>query len=303
MNGMDWLRGRGLSGNGIRVGIIDAASEHREQVAALVRSSAPDCIITPDSALGRRDTVAALAGALDGMIEEGVQIISMPFGFPHAVSVLMPLLRVVRERGIVLFAAAGNEAHCPLPFPASSPDVFAVGMSELPYRPAPDLRAPGLRLPNPLDPASTLSGASYSCALVTGLAALLCEAFPCGFGDALIRSRDGLRVPDGRRALELLAAGFVAPPLAAPPDETGPIIDPRFMDSLRYSSAQIEGIAVLRQPLPASASVQILRLFPHLNACRMEADAAAWRELADSCDAIGPVNLSGAQFMPLPCWP
>jgi len=105
-------------------------------------------------------------------------------------------------------------------------------MAELPYQPDPELRAPGLRLPNPLDPVSTLSGASYACALVTGLATLLSEAFPHSVGGALTQSRGERHVPDGRRAWELLASGFVDPPPAASPDEPGPVIDARFMDSL-----------------------------------------------------------------------
>jgi subtilisin family serine protease len=135
----------------------------------------------------------SLTNAYDGVdyaIFNHANVISMSFASPNASSTWSYLVSVANTLGIVLVAAAGNDASNTPVHPASDNYVIAVGATEWNDHKAPysnygtwiDVMAPGTSiqstLPDGGNTYGSLSGTSMACPLVAGLAGLILSVNP-----------------------------------------------------------------------------------------------------------------------------
>lgn len=76
---------------------------------------------------GGTGLVSTIARGVDWAREHGADVINLSLGGCCASSVLTDAIDAAHDAGIVIVAAAGNSGSGPIPFPASHPDVIAVG--------------------------------------------------------------------------------------------------------------------------------------------------------------------------------
>jgi subtilisin family serine protease len=138
-----------------------------------------------------------LRQGLEWALAGGADIISLSLGFeteelqrnPSAVEILRPLLEKAERRGVLVVAAAGNEASGLALFPAREPSVLAVGDVGSDLRPRhaglcrsgkPDVLAPGEAIVGPALPDGLLSmkGSSAAVPFVVAAAAVLMAETP-----------------------------------------------------------------------------------------------------------------------------
>jgi subtilisin family serine protease len=137
---------------------------------------------------GAQSNSFVILKALDYAASHGAQIVNMSFAGPKD-DLIGRAIAAVAAKGIVMVAAAGNAgAKSPPLYPAADPNVIAVSATD-----AQDqlfqasnrgdyiaVAAPGVNifLPAPDDKYQMTSGTSFSCAFISGLAALVLERNP-----------------------------------------------------------------------------------------------------------------------------
>ncbi len=167
-------------------GDIDEAAGHGSFVASMVALAAPGARILPYRVLDDDGggTAYDLALALADAIDRGVDVINLSLTYHERSTVVDLLLEEAAARGIVVVAAAGNDAGTDLPFPAVDSHVLAVTalaadgatLASFANRsPLVPLAAPGEDLYGALDRGfeGTWSGSSMAAPLAAAGAALL----------------------------------------------------------------------------------------------------------------------------------
>ena len=170
-----------------------------------------------------------LARAINQAVEEGANVINISGGqlsdTGEAESILADAVKNCRDRGVLIVAAAGNDACQCLHVPAALPSVLAVGATNrqgLPFEfsnwgdayQEQGILAPGEKISGaiPGEGTTQLSGTSFATPIVSGIVALLLSLQlqrgespnPFAVRDALLASADPCDhnlIPDCRRFL------------------------------------------------------------------------------------------------------
>ena len=193
-------------------------------------------------------TIARVLGGLDWAVDQQVRVLNLSLGLRGYRADFLPIIRLLRIRGVLPVVAAGNEGPGTSRSPGNYPEVLSVGACAESDEVAdfsssdrflrtddpisPDLVAPGEGIFScmPRRGHEKSSGTSMAAPHVAGLASLLIEAFPQANVDQLERAifescvrpatmqeeRANRGVPDGPRALASLAALLGQKPPAAP---------------------------------------------------------------------------------------
>lgn len=184
-------------------------------------------------------TNASIASGIDRAVLGGARVICLALGSTEASAIIADAIRDAVDAGVTIVAAAGN-GNSDLPHhPAALDNVIAVGAVDATGEPTPytsygtwvDIMAPGheLSLPAGEDGYAPSSGTSWSCAIVTGIVALMLKAAPAltpaDVKDVLTRTaqpvkggRNGGVIVDAYAAVRRAAEGpsHAASPAAAP---------------------------------------------------------------------------------------
>lgn len=134
---------------------------------------------------GQGNTLSVVKG-IDMSIQKKARIVNMSFGAPVVDPLIQSMLREGGRRGVLFVAPVGNLAGQKKPnFPASSPDVLAVGGTTVRNKPYPDRHlasqakvcAPAVNVFTtiPRNRHNFMTGTSMSSAIVTGILALAME--------------------------------------------------------------------------------------------------------------------------------
>lgn len=168
------------NGHGTEVAGIVAAREDGFGVVGV----APQAGLYAVKILGSdaRGAISDVVKGLEWAIQHGMEIVNMSLGTPEDYQALREAVQAAWEAGLVLVAAAGNEAGSVL-YPAAYPEVLAVSgtgkddrlVGSSNFGPEIDLAAPGEELPTtyPNGRYRLATGTSFGAAHVTGVAALL----------------------------------------------------------------------------------------------------------------------------------
>ena len=129
---------------------------------------------------------SAVVAALDWLLAAGAEVIAIPLGDPVVDGTIAAKLAEGAARGVLFFAAAGNCYPDPLLFPASDPQVIAVGAADeegvlLPdcsRYPRLDLVVAGREVPAWVNAATiaTRRGSSVACVVAAAVATLALSA-------------------------------------------------------------------------------------------------------------------------------
>ncbi len=178
-------------GHGTHVaGIIAAAMDNGEGLTGV----APEVSLMPVKALNAMNTGswADIAAGIVYAADQGAQIINLSLGGPVDDMVLLDAVRYAAGKGALLIAAAGNVPDGGAFYPASYPEVMAVGATDsndvrwtsCNYGDYLDVAAPGAGIWSTYwtaaSPATYMfkSGTSMAAGYVSGLAALLLAVNP-----------------------------------------------------------------------------------------------------------------------------
>jgi len=140
-----------------------------------------------------------LQQGLEWADEENCQVVSISAGGPYQGSSIQPILKKLRDKGVLVICAAGNENN-ELIFPANSPDTLAVGAVNKSwqranfsnYGPRLIIMAPGVDLLGcwKNNGYGMLSGTSMACPLVSGIATLEYALRPMNLDQAIERFKE-----------------------------------------------------------------------------------------------------------------
>lgn len=115
------------TGHGTAVASLIASSPDGESIRGINK----DAEVYSVQVLGP-DNSGTLSGVVQGIywaIENDMDIINMSFGTPHPSEILEKAIKDAEEAGILLVAAAGNDADSAVSYPAAYDGVCAVGSS------------------------------------------------------------------------------------------------------------------------------------------------------------------------------
>ncbi|MFN7917891.1 MAG: S8 family serine peptidase [Vicinamibacterales bacterium] len=228
---------------------------------------APGALLHSGMVIEAGNVVARVLGGLDWAIASNVKIISMSLGFRGWWEDFIPIVQIIRSRGILPVIAVGNEgpgtSRSPGNYPAvlsvgaedSMPSVAAFSSSQTFARTSdplvPDLVAPGVDVISaaPQNRYQSMSGSSMATPHVAGLAALLWEAKPsataddieraicesCRLSPSLARDRANRGEPDARDAYARLTGNAL--PAAATMVAVGAPVKPERKRSARTKPA------------------------------------------------------------------
>lgn len=128
--------------------------------------------------------------------EEDCQVVSISAGGPYYGNEIQPILKKLRDKGVLIICAAGNENN-KLLFPSNSPDTLAVGAVDKDwqrasfsnYGPRLIIMAPGVDLLGcwKNNGYALLSGTSMACPIISGVATLEYALRPMNLDQALER--------------------------------------------------------------------------------------------------------------------
>jgi hypothetical protein len=159
---------------------------HGTMVAGLIHLVAPSAKIMPlkafnaDGTSNEADIIRAIYYAADN----GATVINMSFGLPNISDALMKAINYATRKGVVCVASVGNDGQTTLLYPAAFGNVIGVASVDAQNQTSvfsnrgPDLvvvAAPGESLVTtyPGDHYASVSGTSFSAALVSGAANVL----------------------------------------------------------------------------------------------------------------------------------
>jgi subtilisin len=195
------------------------------------------------------NVVKRVIGGMDWALANGVKVLSMSLGLPGWVEDFLPLIQILRTKGVLPCIAVGNEGAGTSRSPGNYAESLSVGAyaadhtvapfssSQRFIRPrdpvVPDLVGPGVGVFSaiPGGKYARMDGTSMATPHIAGLAALLFEAKPtatvnevedailnsCQLPDGMTPDRAGKGIPSAVRALNLLVPGSIpAGGLAAP---------------------------------------------------------------------------------------
>jgi subtilisin family serine protease len=172
-------------------GVADGAFGHGTHVAGIVTLTAPGAQLLVARVLdseGRGD-VRTVAAGIRWAVSQGAQVINLSLGMLRVSTTINLAIHEAAAAGVVCVASAGNwGSDSPQEYPATSPQVIAVGASDAACRPASftsygvfvDLCAPGVgvRSAYPGGEWRLWSGTSMSAPFVAGTAAVIKQRHP-----------------------------------------------------------------------------------------------------------------------------
>jgi len=176
-----------LNGHGTKVAGIIAAADDDNGVLG-INPRAEICSIKVFNRDGDGYLGDIIAG-IDWAIDNRIRVLNMSFGTYEHSELLEEAIERARDAGILLVAAAGNDAAETAMFPAAFPGVLSVGAYDKAGRtsifsnwgPGVDFHAPGDQIPTTdlwrdgYFPYAVFRGTSGAAAYVTGVASLLIE--------------------------------------------------------------------------------------------------------------------------------
>jgi subtilisin len=180
--------------------------------------------------------VARVLGGMDWTVAQGVRVLNMSLGLPGWVDDFLPIMQIVRERGVLPVFAVGNEGPGTSRSPGNYTESLSVGAFDRGEQLAwfsssqrfkrkedptvPDLVAPGVGVisARPGGGFQAMDGTSMATPHIAGLVALLLEAKPaatvsevehaifasCARAPDWPPERSGRGCPNGPHALEVL---------------------------------------------------------------------------------------------------
>jgi subtilisin family serine protease len=189
------------------------------------------------------DAVARVLGGLDWSLGQGVKVLSMSLGFRGWWEDFLPIVQILRSRGVLPVIAVGNEYAGTSRSPGNYSESLSVGAADERLGVAsfsssqrfartrdpivPDVVAPGVNVlsAKPGGGFQLMDGSSMATPHVAGLAALLFEAKPsasvgdvesaifqsCKLHPRMTEARAGRGLPDAPEALRVLTGLTYAP--------------------------------------------------------------------------------------------
>ena len=183
------------------------------------------------------DPVARVLGGLDWALDQGIKVLSMSLGFRGFWEDFLPIMRILRSRGVLPVIAVGNEGPGTSRSPGNYSESLSVGAVDERLKVAdfsssqrfkrkedpivPDLVGPGVGIisAKPGGGYQQMDGTSMATPHLAGLAALLFEAkssatveeveeaLLASCGPAGARARAGHGFPNAKKALAALMRG------------------------------------------------------------------------------------------------
>jgi hypothetical protein len=237
------------------------AFRHADHVAGVLQKLAPECRLWAAAALdGPRLALACLQG-LEWLAEHRVRVLCLPFGLPFHEPVVAAALGQLSS-DMLCVAAAGNARGLPPQFPASLPDVLAVGAAGCSSATQCDLWLDRSELAGAGDTAHALgAGSSLASAVVAARAARMLVAEPALTAAGL---RDRMMGP--RRANRAIVRSA---PTGAP-----------ILKAMKTTShAPLEGLAAWPSDTPPPPGFTVLERWPRTGAWWLRGSGAAWSAL------------------------
>lgn len=196
---------------------------------------APGSLLASAKVIEGGDVIARILGGLDWAVGQGVRVLSLSLGLRGFRDDFMPVIDILRDRGILPVFAIGNEGPNTSRSPGNYPQVLSIGASDRqdrvadfsssqkfarPERPiTPDFVAPGVDIISCVPGGyMKMDGTSMATPHVSGVAALLFEAKPeatvaeveaalfagCTRPKGMLEERGGRGVLDAAMAFERL---------------------------------------------------------------------------------------------------
>jgi subtilisin len=213
-------------------GTHTAATIAGREAGGKVIGVAPSASLASALVIEGGDAVARVLGGLDWSIDQGARVLSMSLGFRGWWPDFLPIVRILRDRGILPVIAVGNEGPGTSRSPGSYAEALSIGAHDdagaiasfsssqrfVRRRDAlvPDVAAPGVNVVSakPGGGFQTMSGTSMATPHVAGLVALLAEADPSASITRLERAVLASCTPANGGPIERVRKGIANGPAA-----------------------------------------------------------------------------------------